>query len=109
MYFFLLTTFKKNVQVIFAIVAPKVPESIENFQQNTLLTFCISTLVTAIISGFIGGKISLYLSDRKERREAQTRFTNRLKSLACELKINFRYVGNNENPFFHKGTGKLSV
>jgi len=105
--FFLAYNFQKNVQIFFAIVAPKVPEFIENFQQNPLLTFCISTLVTAIISGFIGGKISLYLNDRKERREAQTRFTNRLKSLACELKINFRYAGNNENPFLTKALENL--
>lgn len=79
----------------------------ENFQHNPFLTAFISSLVTAIISGFIGGKISLYLNDRKEGQEAQIRFINRLKSLAYELKINFRYVGNHENPFLTKALENL--
>lgn len=72
-----------------------------------LLAFITSTLVTAIISGFIGGKITLFLTNRKEKQEALVRFTNRLKSLAYELKINFRYVGNQENPFVTKALENL--
>ncbi len=72
-----------------------------------LLAFIASTLVTAIISGFIGGKITLFLTDRKEKQEALIRFTNRLKSLAFELKVNFRHVGNQDNPFVTKALESL--
>jgi hypothetical protein len=72
-----------------------------------LLTFIVSTLITAIISGFIGGKITLFLVNRKEKQEAEVRFTNRIKSLAFELKVNFQYVGNQENPFVTKALENL--
>ena len=71
------------------------------------LTFYVSTLITAIISGFIGGKITIILTDRKEKREACARFMNRLKSLAYELKVNFRNVGNQDNPFVTKALENL--
>lgn len=60
-----------------------------------------------IISASIGAKITLFLTDRKEKREASVRFTNRLKSLSFELKINFRHVGNKDNPFVTKALENL--
>ena len=70
---------------------------------NNLLIFIISTPV----SGFIGGKITLFLSNRKEKRESEIRFKNRLKSLAYELKVNFKNIGNRENPFVTKALENL--
>lgn len=64
----------------------------------SIIVFIANTLITAIVSC----KITLFLTDRKEKREALIRFTNRLKSLAFELKVNFRHVGNQDNLFVTK-------
>src|ERR1700722_18972642 len=70
--------------------------------QNILL-FIICTIIGAII----GSAITLWLTNWKENREAKIRFNNRLKSLAYELKVNFRYVGNHQNPFQTKALENL--
>jgi hypothetical protein len=72
-----------------------------------LLSFALSNIFTALLSGYIGSRITLFLTDRKEKREAQVRFTNRLKSVAYELKANFCHVGNHQNPFQTKALENL--
>lgn len=65
------------------------------------------SLFCAIIGAILGGYIALYLTNRKEKKDAQVRFRNRLLSVAYELKYNYRFVGNSQNPFQTKALEKL--
>ncbi len=64
-------------------------------------------LLSAVIGAIIGCLGTLYLDNRKERTLAKARFKNRLNSLAHELRMNYRYVGNYENPFLTKALENL--
>ncbi len=77
--------------------------NLQSFIFSSPVIFTISNIVIAIISA----KVTLFLTDRKEKKESQIRFANRLKSLAYELKVNFKYVGNKENPFVTKALENL--
>jgi len=55
----------------------------------------LADIVTALISAFVGSKITLVLTDRKERREAQSRFKNRMMLVAYEL-YNFEFAAGRE-------------
>lgn len=73
------------------------------FTLNKILWFVTSNLFTAIISC----RVTLWLTDRKNNREAEIRFRNRLSSLAYELRFNFKDVGNSQNPFQTKALENL--
>lgn len=69
--------------------------------------FSLENSVYTIFGALIGSVIMLWLTNWKENREAKTRFKNRLICLAHELQINFRDIGNFQNPFQTKALEKL--
>ncbi len=67
----------------------------------------LENIILSIFSAIIGGLITLWLTTWKERREGRIRFKNRLFSVAHEAKVNFKDVGNTQNPFQTKALEKL--
>jgi|GEM_PF-5672796 len=59
----------------------------------------LSGVIVSLISAFVGSVFTLFLTNRKEKREAKNRFRNRLTILAFELKGNFRNSGTWHLPF----------
>lgn len=69
--------------------------------------FTIQNILFTIIGAIIGSGITLWLTNWKENQEGEIRFENCLFCLAHELKFNFKYVGNFQNPFLTKALEKL--
>ena|ERR1700722_11435295 len=70
-------------------------EILSAFSLGGILLFFLSNAVTATIWILITN----WVTGRKESREEKTRFYNRLICVAFELRINFKDVGNSQNPF----------
>ncbi len=67
----------------------------------------LENILLSIFSALVGGLITLWLTTWKERREGRVRFNNRLISVAYEAVVNFKDVGNAQNPFQTKALEKL--